>query len=52
VSPYLGPSDGDKKEADGKTKAKESPCFEAPPDVLAAIGLKFLQYRKPDPEAD
>jgi hypothetical protein len=31
VSPYLGPSDGDKKETDGKTKAKESPCFEAPP---------------------
>jgi SOS response regulatory protein OraA/RecX len=23
--------------------------LEAPPDVLAAIGLKFLQYKKPDP---
>jgi hypothetical protein len=27
-------------------------CNEASPDVLAAIGLKFLQYKKPDPEAD
>jgi len=26
--------------------------LEAPRDVLAAIGLKFLQYKKPDPEAD
>ena len=26
--------------------------LEASPDVLAAIGLKFLQYKKPDPEAD
>jgi hypothetical protein len=23
--------------------------LEAPPDVLAAIGLKFLEYKKPDP---
>ena len=23
--------------------------LEAPPDVLAAIGLKLLEYKKPDP---